>query len=74
MLTNFAEKLEEYYKSADIENENGVTRPYDRECLTELKNYQNDLSNGLPEALAMCDSWGKPYRYFGNPGKQMAKV
>ena len=96
MLPNFEEKLNEYYKAADLENINGETRPYDKNCLSArvairlvfdqpnrlnrktmtatlfkaLTNYQNDLTESVPEAVKMCDSWGAPFRYFGHPGKK----
>ena len=34
LLPNFKEKLNNYYKEADLENINGETRPYDKNCIT----------------------------------------
>ena len=68
LLPNYTQKLLEYYKEAELENQDGENRPFDRDCLTALSHYQKDLTNYEPEAVGMCDSWGEPVRYFGNPG------
>ena len=31
------------------------------------RHYQQDLSNNIPQAARMCDSWGAPWRYTGVP-------
>ena len=73
LLPNFEAKLMEYYDAAELENVEEENRPFDRNCLSALTNYQTDLIDGEPEAVGMCDSWGAPFRYFGNPGNQDLK-
>ena len=64
-MPDFESKLETYYQEA----EGDENRVFDPSCKEALKQYQADLSEGRPEAVKMCDSWGEPYRYLGNPGE-----
>ena len=73
MLPNFEEKLAAYYDAAELENVIEENRPFDRNCLAALQSYNADLVNEEDEAIRMCDSWGAPSRYLGNPGKEYLK-
>lgn len=80
LLENFDKKLNNFYE--DLQGKvKGLSGnllfltdfpwvPIGREsCLSELKIYQKDLLSNHQVALRMCNSWGEPNRFIGNPAK-----
>ena len=65
LLPNFEEKLHNYYQEADLENINGETRPYDKNCLTARVSRWS--------VCGLCSRW-KPGKHFENPIQSVDKL